>query len=83
MSPTEATATPAIGSSTELVGRPISPIAVFSFFGEMMRVRAERRRLMALDDRMLKDIGLSRSDAYTEASRPAFDLPSRRVSRFL
>ncbi len=83
MSPTEATATPAIGSSTELAGRTISPAFLFALFAEMLRVRAERRRLMALDDRMLKDIGLSRSDAYAEASRAAFDLPSRRVSRFL
>lgn len=30
----------------------------------------ERRRLLALDDRMLKDIGLSRADAWAEGSKP-------------
>jgi uncharacterized protein YjiS (DUF1127 family) len=30
----------------------------------------QRRMLMALDDRMLKDIGISRADAWREASRP-------------
>jgi uncharacterized protein YjiS (DUF1127 family) len=39
--------------------------------------RRQRRALMALDDRMLADIGLSRTDAYREASRPLFDLPAR------
>ncbi len=34
----------------------------------------QRHQLMALDERMLKDIGLSRADAYREASKP-FWLP--------
>jgi uncharacterized protein YjiS (DUF1127 family) len=42
-------------------------------------VRRQRRALMALDDRMLADIGLSRSQAYREASRPFGDLPQRMV----
>jgi uncharacterized protein YjiS (DUF1127 family) len=40
-------------------------------------VRRQRRALMALDDRMLADIGLSRSQAYLEATRPMIDLPDR------
>jgi len=31
---------------------------------------AERHRLRALDDRMLKDIGLSRADAEAEGGKP-------------
>lgn len=30
----------------------------------------QRRRLLQLDDRMLKDIGVSRADAVHEASKP-------------
>lgn len=37
------------------------------------RVALERRRLLELDDRILKDIGLSREDASREASRPFWE----------
>ncbi|NMQ19553.1 DUF1127 domain-containing protein [Candidatus Competibacter phosphatis] len=33
-------------------------------------VYRQRRELLALDDRMLKDIGLSRADAFREGSKP-------------
>jgi uncharacterized protein YjiS (DUF1127 family) len=39
------------------------------------RIYQERRALMALSDRTLKDIGLSRTDAYHEGNRPWWDLP--------
>jgi uncharacterized protein YjiS (DUF1127 family) len=42
-----------------------------------MRTRRERRALLALDDRMLSDIGLSRSQAYREATKSITDLPGR------
>jgi Uncharacterized conserved small protein len=35
---------------------------------------AERTRLLSLDDRMLKDIGLSRADAWSEGSKPVWRL---------
>ena len=37
--------------------------------------RRQRRALLALDDRMLADIGISRGQAYGEADRAFFDLP--------
>ncbi|ONH82259.1 hypothetical protein APZ41_015645 [Roseomonas mucosa] len=37
-----------------------------------------RRQLAEMDDRMLSDIGISRSEALTEAARPAWDLEQRR-----
>ncbi len=37
----------------------------------------ERRHLAALDDAMLTDIGKSRQDAVTEASRAVWDAPNR------
>lgn len=39
-------------------------------------VRRERRALLALDDRMLADVGLSHADAYREAKRPFLDVPA-------
>ncbi len=42
-----------------------------------MQVRRERRALARLDDRMLKDIGLSRADANREAARSLTDLGPR------
>ena len=42
------------------------------------RIYRERRALMMLSDRSLKDLGLSRSQAFEEASRPIYDIPARR-----
>ncbi len=45
----------------------------------MLKVRRERQQLAELDDRMLKDIGLSRSLAHLETGRSALDIPERRL----
>ncbi|MCL5775777.1 DUF1127 domain-containing protein [Limibaculum sp. FT325] len=42
-----------------------------------LTVAAERRRLAALPDHVLKDIGLSRADAMAEAARPFWDTDAR------
>ena len=49
--------------------------ALWSSLDRILEVRRQRRALLALDDRMLKDIGLSRADAWHEANRPLLDLP--------
>lgn len=41
---------------------------------QVMLVRRERRALLALDERMLADVGLSRADAYREANRSFLDV---------
>ncbi|MDF1555360.1 MAG: DUF1127 domain-containing protein [Deferrisomatales bacterium] len=46
-------------------------------FEWMGRVAAQRSALRQLDERQLKDIGLSRVDALREASRPFWDVPPR------
>lgn len=48
---------------------------LFGRIGAALAVRRERRALLALDDRMLADVGLSRADAYREAHRPFLDVP--------
>lgn len=50
----------------------------FAWAEAVFRTARERRQLMALDERGLKDIGASRADAYQEWSRPFWDLPQAR-----
>jgi uncharacterized protein YjiS (DUF1127 family) len=44
-----------------------------------MQVRRERRMLLALDDRALKDVGFRHGDAQVEAQRSFWDLPVDRL----
>jgi uncharacterized protein YjiS (DUF1127 family) len=44
-------------------------------FGAILALRRQRARLADLDDHMLRDIGLSRAEAATEAARPFWDVP--------
>lgn len=43
-----------------------------------LQVRRERRMLLGMDDRTLKDLGLS-GIAYAEANRPFWDVPLDRL----
>lgn len=60
-------------------GRTISPLSsIYSgikLLSYAMQIRRERRALSELDDRLLKDIGLSRSSAYEETHRRFLDVP--------
>ncbi|MEL6265608.1 MAG: DUF1127 domain-containing protein [Pseudomonadota bacterium] len=56
----------------EAAGRVAGRVAVW------LKVIGERRRLAAMDDRMLEDIGISRLAAEAELARPAWDITSRR-----
>jgi uncharacterized protein YjiS (DUF1127 family) len=46
-----------------------------------LKVRRERRMLLGLDDRALKDMGFDRGTAYGEAQRPFWDIPIDRLRR--
>ena len=74
--------------STQLANilRPFMPLVapsqpsrpgLVAYLSMAWRIRAERRALMELTERDLKDIGLSRSQVYREGSRGLFDLPIR------
>ncbi len=41
------------------------------------RIRRERQQLLELSDHMLRDVGLTRSQARQEAARPFWAVPPR------
>lgn len=59
----------------------LQPVARPARSGLMQRmlaaiaIRRSRARLLDLDDRILRDIGVSRHDAEAEARRPLWDAP--------
>jgi uncharacterized protein YjiS (DUF1127 family) len=55
------------------LGTRRAPAPRFSL-GRMLRAMRTRDELAALDERMLKDIGLSRAEALAEARRAPWDL---------
>lgn len=60
-------------------GRPLPGLlAVFATLLRWDQVARERRSLRALDDRALRDLGLTRADVEREALRPFWDIPPDR-----
>ena len=45
------------------------------YFITCLNVARQRRRLRAMDEQMLKDIGISAVDAYRESTRSFWDVP--------
>jgi uncharacterized protein YjiS (DUF1127 family) len=48
-------------------------MAVLTWLELLLEKRRSRKALLEMSDEMLKDIGLSRSDAHGEAHRPFWD----------
>jgi uncharacterized protein YjiS (DUF1127 family) len=44
-----------------------------------LEIQRERRMLLSLDDHILRDMGLSRYDAWAEACRSPWDIPGDRL----
>lgn len=70
--------TKAIGRVAAARPRKAATGGVLGRVARWLAVSDERRRLARADDRMLKDIGVSRADAQAEAARPFWDLPNGR-----
>ncbi len=56
---------------------PVPSLPRLARFGLMWRAVATRRQLAEMDDRMLRDIGISRADALQEVERAPWDLGRR------
>ena len=50
-------------------------LRVVHYFLTCLDVARQRRQLLALDERTLKDVGISRIDALQEANRSFWDIP--------
>jgi uncharacterized protein YjiS (DUF1127 family) len=62
-------------------GRPRAGTRIGRLIGAIelaIQVRRERRILLGMGDRMLKDLGLN-GVAYAEANRPFWDVPADRL----
>ena len=51
------------------------------YFLTCLEVARQRRELLALDERALKDIGISRIDALREANASFWDIPEQQKPR--
>ena len=60
----------AISSSCQKAGRPIG-----TRLRNLLNLARQRRALAKLDDHALNDIGITRTEAETEAGRPLWDAP--------
>ena len=59
--------------------RQMPAIRFPSRLGEMVRAIVTRRQLREMDDRMLADIGITRTDALAEADRAPWDVEPRQA----
>jgi uncharacterized protein YjiS (DUF1127 family) len=71
---------PAIGPAEIL--RAVGTRLVLALL-QWQELAQQRRRLLALDDRMLKDIGITRADAWQEGRRPFWDTRDIEWTRWL
>lgn len=64
-----------------LPGRPSLAQRALARLAEMHRAHRTRKLLAEMDDRLLSDIGIGRSEALTEASRAPWDIKQGDIGR--
>ncbi len=55
--------------------KPLSLLTLFRWLADRKSLHSSRLRLAALDDHLLRDIGVSRDAARAEADRKGWDAP--------
>ncbi|WP_232829362.1 DUF1127 domain-containing protein [Tropicimonas sp. IMCC34043] len=55
--------------------RGFNPLGIISYVRNLRVLARQRRELAMMDDHMLQDIGVSRFEAESEATRPLWDVP--------
>jgi uncharacterized protein YjiS (DUF1127 family) len=68
-----------VGSAAAARRRRAAGQEWLGWLATMLRAIETRRELARMDDRMLKDIGVSRADAEREATRAPWDVSTHRV----
>ena len=51
------------------------PVSIWAKIGTMIAIHRQRRDLLALDEHMLRDIGVSRSEALEEGRQAMWNVP--------
>jgi uncharacterized protein YjiS (DUF1127 family) len=59
-----------------IAARPATNRTLFARWMRAITLHRERRSLRALDDHLLRDVGLTRSQALAEGQRPLWDAPA-------
>lgn len=62
-------------SSLRRNAAPVQRLSLLTRVQNAMALRRQRRALAQLDARALADVGITQSDAKTEAQRPVWDVP--------
>lgn len=65
-----------LSASSAAAGRRLSVRRMLTILSTMLAAHRQRRQLLQLDDRRLDDIGLDRTAARREATRPFWDGPA-------
>ena len=66
------------GFSHSTTGRTASVPSVWARLRRVIQVVSTRNHLTEMDDRMLADVGLTRSDAFIEMNRAPWDIETKR-----
>lgn len=66
----------ALPNTLTSVFRAVSPFAIVSRLAQARALSRQRAHLMALDARLLADVGLTEADVQSEANAPFWNAPA-------